>query len=46
VLKVAVRKPNVIGKFTRFAIRANRAPRRTDSCVYPGRSRPAPCPGA
>jgi hypothetical protein len=41
---VAVRKGNMIGKYTRWLIRGGKLPRRKDSCLYPGRSKPARCP--
>ena len=44
VVKVAVRKDNLIGKFTRWLIRGTKLPKRTDACLYPGRSRPVRCP--
>ncbi len=43
-LEVRVTAADRIGKFTRFSIRARRPPRRTDACLVPGRSGPAPCP--
>ena len=43
-LGIFVRKANTIGKYTRFRIRAGAPPARKDLCLYPGRSRPAPCP--
>jgi PKD domain len=39
-----VRKGNRIGKYTRFIIRAGKAPRRVDRCLFPGKSRPERCP--
>lgn len=44
VITVAVRKGNLIGKYTRWLIRGGKLPRRKDSCLYPGRSKPARCP--
>ena len=44
VIKVAVRKGNLIGKHTRWVIRAMKLPKRTDSCLYPGKSKPVRCP--
>ena len=44
VLEIRVTKLGQVGKYTRFVIRRNRAPRRTDSCLMPGRSTPKPCP--
>ena len=44
VVTIAVTKENLIGKHTRFLIRADRGPKRTDSCTFPGRAKPAPCP--
>ncbi len=44
VVKVAVRKDNLIGKYTRWVIRGTKLPKRTDACLYPGRSKPVRCP--
>ncbi len=44
VIKVAVRKDNLIGKYTRWVIRRTKLPKRTDACLYPGRSKPVRCP--
>ena len=44
VIKVAVRKDNLIGKYTRWVIRGTKLPKRTDACLYPGRSKPVRCP--
>ena len=41
---IFVRKSGTIGKYTRFRIRAGAPPKRVDLCLYPGRTRPAPCP--
>jgi hypothetical protein len=43
-LEVLVRRGERIGKFTRFKLRRNRFPRRTDGCLWPGTNRMAPCP--
>jgi PKD repeat protein len=43
-LEVFVRKAGKIGKYTRFLIRAGKAPARVDRCLMPGRERPVPCP--
>ena len=40
---IFVRKSGTIGKYTRFLIRAGKAPARIDRCLLPGRSRPVPC---
>jgi PKD repeat protein len=44
VIKVAVRKGNLIGKYTRWMIRGTKLPRRTDACLYPGKRKPVRCP--
>jgi hypothetical protein len=46
VLDVKVTKSGVIGKFTRFVIRRNAAPRRTDLCLIPGVKKPVGCPSS
>ena len=46
VLDVKVTKSGEIGKFTRFVIRRNAAPRRTDRCLIPGVTNPVGCPSA
>jgi PKD repeat protein len=43
-LEIFVRRPQVIGKYTRFLIRAGAPPRRTDRCLFPGIERPRACP--
>ncbi len=45
-LTIRVTKARAIGKFTRFRIRAGRAPSRLDRCVRPGSARPIGCPAA
>jgi hypothetical protein len=42
-LELFVRKANLIGKYTRFRIRAGEAPARVDRCLLPGRRRPVRC---
>jgi PKD domain-containing protein len=44
VLEIFVRRGDRIGKYTRFEIRANRLPKRTDGCLRPGTLRRAACP--
>ena len=44
VLEVFVRSGDRIGKFTRFKIRRNRIPKRTDACLRPGTMRRTACP--
>ena len=44
VLEVLVRRDDRIGKYTRFRLRPNRLPQRTDGCLWPGTTRMAPCP--
>ena len=46
VLEVLVRKGDRIGKYTRFKLRRNRRPQRTDGCLWPGTTRMARCPEA
>ena len=42
-LELLVRKRGFIGKYTRFQIRAGKAPTRVDRCLMPGRRRPGRC---
>ena len=42
-LEVFVRQTGRIGKYTRFLIRAGKAPARIDRCLVPGRARPSRC---
>jgi hypothetical protein len=42
-LEIFVRQAGKIGKYTRFLIRAGKAPARIDRCLMPGRSRPVRC---
>ncbi|MEA2332998.1 MAG: hypothetical protein QOH58_3136 [Thermoleophilaceae bacterium] len=44
-LEIFSRKPNTIGAFTRYTIRAGKAPVRLDRCLEPGKSRPTRCRG-
>jgi hypothetical protein len=44
VLEVFVRSSDRIGKYTRFKIRRNRIPQRTDACLRPGTTRRTACP--
>jgi methionine-rich copper-binding protein CopC len=46
VIEVRVTKPGRIGKYTRFVISRGKAPRRTDRCLMPGRSKPVACPSS
>ena len=43
-LEIFVRRPALIGKYTRFLVRAGKAPLRTDRCLFPGVPRPRACP--
>jgi hypothetical protein len=43
-IKVLVTKRDRIGKYTRFRLRANRAPKRRDRCLRFGSTRGIPCP--
>ena len=46
-LVIAVRrKGDWIGKYTSIRIHRDKAPTRTDRCLYPGRTRPRACPSA
>ncbi len=42
-IEVAVSRPGVIGKHTRFTFRARRSPLRADRCLAPGSTRPVTC---
>ena len=44
ILEVAVGRADVLGKFTRFRIRARRRPLRTDLCLAPGATTGTACP--
>lgn len=44
VIKVSIRRSGQIGKHTRWIIRGGKLPKRTDSCLFPGKSKPARCP--
>jgi PKD repeat protein len=44
VIQIFVTKPGVIGKYTRFVLRAAAAPMREDLCLPPGSMRPMGCP--
>jgi hypothetical protein len=46
VLEIRVTRTGRIGKYTRFIVRRNKAPRRTDSCLMPGVSSPKRCPAS
>jgi hypothetical protein len=46
VLEIRITRSGRIGKYTRFVIRRNASPRRTDSCLKPGRSKPTACPAS
>jgi len=43
-ITIRVRRPGLIGKYVRIAIRAGRPPSRRDACLLPGSGRPASCP--
>ena len=43
VIEVSITKEGMIGKFTRFVIRALKPPLRDDLCLKPGASRPTRC---
>jgi PKD repeat protein len=44
VIEVFVTAPQRIGKYTRFKVRRNTSPARTDLCLRPGRATPTACP--
>ena len=44
VLAVRISKANLIGKITRFSVRIDKAPKRTDRCLRAGDSEGTPCP--
>jgi len=44
VIEILIRKEGAIGKYTRFTIRSGASPKRVDSCLRPGASRPSRCP--
>lgn len=43
VVDVSVTSDGAVGKFTRFVIRAGKAPLRSDLCIPPGASSPVRC---
>jgi hypothetical protein len=43
-LKVLVRRPRTLGKYTRFEILGGAGPRRVDLCLPPKPARPRSCP--
>jgi PKD repeat protein len=44
IISVSITRRAQIGKYTRWLIRGGKIPKRTDRCLYPGRSNPARCP--
>jgi PKD repeat protein len=46
VVEVFVTAPNRIGKYTRFTVRRDASPARTDLCLQPGHTTPTRCPTA
>jgi hypothetical protein len=44
VLEVRVTAPGHVGRVTRFSMRRNRLPKRTELCLPPGAGTPAACP--
>lgn len=44
VIEVFVTAPQQIGKYTRFRVRRDASPARTDLCLAPGRAKPTACP--
>jgi hypothetical protein len=45
-LEIRVFKPGEVGKYTSFAIRRGKPPKRHDSCLDPGGVKPIPCPSS
>ena len=45
-LTVTVTKAGRIGKHTLIVIRKNKAPKRSDRCLYPGARKPVACPAS
>jgi hypothetical protein len=45
-LEIRVSKPGEVGKYTSFAIRRGKLPKRHDSCLDPGGVKPMPCPSS
>jgi hypothetical protein len=45
-LEVRVSKPGEVGKYTSFAVRRRKLPKRYDSCLDPGGVKPIPCPSS
>jgi hypothetical protein len=43
IIEVFITAPGRIGKYTRFTIRANAAPARSDLCLQPGKAKPVAC---
>ena len=43
-LTVSVTRVGYVGKYTRFVLRARKAPKRTDLCYVPGKDQPLRCP--
>jgi PKD repeat protein len=46
IVEVFVTAPHRIGKYTRFKVRRDAAPARTDACLAPGKVTPTACPTA
>jgi PKD repeat protein len=44
VVEVLVSAPGRIGKYTRFKVRRDASPTRTDLCLQPGKTTPSQCP--
>jgi hypothetical protein len=45
-LEIRVFKPGEVGKYTSFAIRRGKPPKRYDSCLDPGGVKQIPCPSS
>jgi PKD repeat protein len=44
ILRISVTRPGAIGKYTRFKLRRDLAPARSDRCLRGSAKRPIPCP--
>lgn len=43
-IEIRVTGTDRVGKYTKVKFRSGRTPKRTDSCLQPGATRPSPCP--
>jgi hypothetical protein len=42
-LEIFIRKPEMIGRYKRYTIRAKKGPKVVDRCLAPGKTRPIRC---